>query len=287
MSTQQWLRQFRLTVKGSGGTLIVTDLRIDFNLAKSIGSKQNKAEITVYNLTASHRNQLGDEFDTITLEVGYRDTGYTLLFSGNIRDVKSSQDGASVKSVITCGDGDKAIGKGAVSKTFPAGTKPKEIIDHIVGEMPEVKRGQIKGLDNLPAYKRPVSIFGWAQRALDTLGREHGFYWTIHNGSFEAMKNDEHLDETIMLSKASGLIGSPDITDKGIKAKALLNPSIAPGRRVDVQSDFLDQGRQYGSTDKGGGLFRVADCTYKGSNRDNDYFVEFSANRIQGNKVVK
>lgn len=90
-----------------------------------------------------------------------------------------------------------------------------------------------------------------------------------------------------MLSKDSGLIGTPDITDKGIKAKALINPSIAPGRRVDIQSDFLNEGRQYGKTDNGGGLFRVADCQYTGSNMDNDYYVEFDGNRIQGKKVVK
>ena len=98
MSVRQWWRIVEVTVSGKAGTLTVRDLRIDFNVSKGIGSKQNTATISIWNLTASHRKQLGEEFDKIELKVGYRDGPLSTIFKGNIRDVTHSKDTADVQS---------------------------------------------------------------------------------------------------------------------------------------------------------------------------------------------
>jgi len=278
-----------VTVSGKAGTLTVRDLRIDFEVAKGIGSKQNTATISIWNLTASHRKQMGEEFDKIELKVGYKNGPLSTIFKGNIRDVTHTKETADVKSEMECGDGDEAFSKGAVSKTFPAGTKPKEIVDYLAGEMPGATKGEMKGIDDLPAYKRPVTLFGWSWSEMDKIGREHGFYWSIQNGQVEAVKNDQVLQGTTVLSSETGMLSIPEITDKGVKIKALLNPNIAPGRQIDVRSDFLDEdsGRDKRKTDQGGGIFRVSDVTYSGSTRDVDFYVEAEASRVEGGKVVK
>lgn len=291
--SRQWKRIVRVTLSGKGGSLSVENLKLEFSVKKSLGSKQNEATISIWNLTPSHRAQLGEEFDKIELEAGYEEAGASIIFKGNIREAKHTLEGggggADVKSEIECGDGDKGVNKGAISKTFPKGTKPKKMIEALVKEMPDVELGEMKGIDDLPASKRPTSLFGWSFRRLDDLGRAHAFYWSIQNGRFEAMKNDAHLSETIRLSKDTGLVGSVEITDKGIKCKALLNPRVAPGRVVDVQSGFLDEGSGRGKqpSDRGGGLFRVATCTFSGGNRQEEFYVDLEANRVQGGKVVK
>lgn len=289
MSVRQWKRVAEVTVSGKAGTLTVRDLKIDFSVSKSIGSKQNTATIAVWNLTKSHRRQLGEEFDKIELKVGYQGGPLSTIFKGSIRDVTHTKETADVKSEMDCGDGDEGIGKGAVSKTFPAGTKPKEIIEHIVGEMPETTKGEMRGVDDLPAYKRPVTIYGWGFRELDKLGREHGFYWSIQSGEFQAVKNDQTLQGTTVISKETGMIGIPEVTDKGCKVKALLNPEIAPGRMIDVRSDFLDEasGNDKRKSDDGGGIFRVADVTFSGTTRGDEFYVEAEGNRVEAGKVVK
>lgn len=289
MSYRQWKRVVEVTISGKAGTLTVRDLKIDFSISKSIGSKQNTATIAVWNLTKSHRRQLGEEFDKIEIKAGYLEGPVSTIFKGSIRDVTHTKETADVKSEMECGDGDEGIGKGAVSKTFPAGTKPKAIIEHVVGEMPGTTKGEMKGIDDLPAYKRPVSIYGWGFRELDKLGREHGFYWSIQNGEFQAVKNDQTLTGTTMISKETGMIGIPEVTDKGCKVKALLNPNIAPGRMIDVRSDFLDEasGKDKRKSDDGGGIFRVSEVTFSGTNRGEEFYVDAEGNRVEGGKVVK
>lgn len=289
MGYNQWGRVVIATISGKAGTLTVSDLRIDATGQKGIGSKQNTATIAIWNLTKSHRKQLGEEFDTIELKAGYRNGPIFTVFKGNIRDVTTTQEGADIKSEMECGDGDEGINKGAVSKTFPAGTKPKEIVEYLQKEMPGTTKGEMKGLDGLPAYKRPVSLYGWAFREMDKLGREHGFYWSVQNGQVEAVKNDQVLPSSVVLSKDNGLVEIPEVTDKGIKAKCLLRPDISPGRQVDVRSDFLSEesGEEKSKSDEGGGLYRIAELSFDLTNRGQNFYYEFEANRVEGGKVVK
>jgi len=289
VSVRQWLRRVEVTVSGKAGTLTVRDLKIDFSVSKGIGSKQNTATIAVWNLTKSHRKQLGEEFDKVELKVGYKDGPLSTIFKGNIRDVTHTKETADVKSEMECGDGDEAFSKGAVSKTFPAGTKPKAVVEYLAGEMPGATKGEMKGLDDLPAYRRPITLYGWSWAQMDKIGREHGFYWSIQNGQIEAVKNDQHLQGTTVVSSETGMLGIPEITDKGVKIKALLNPNIAPGRLIDVRSDFLDEksGRDKRKSDEGGGLFRVSDVTFSGTNQGEDFYVEAEGSRVEGGKVVR
>lgn len=289
MTVRQWKRVVEVTVSGKGGSFTARDLKIDFSVSKGIGSKQNTATIAVWNLTASHRKQLGEELDKIELKVGYQGGPLSTIFKGNVRDVTHTKETADVKSEMECGDGDEAFSKGAVSKTFPAGTNPKEIIEYLAGEMPGATKGEMKGIDDLPAYKRPVTLFGWSWSEMDKIGREQGIYWSIQNGQVEAMKSDQALQGTTVVSSETGMIGIPEITDKGVKIKALLNPNIAPGRQIDVRSDFLDEesGRDKRKTDQGGGIFRVSDVTFSGTTRGEEFYVEAEGSRIEGGKVVK
>lgn len=289
MSYNQWGRIVEATITGKAGTLKVDKLKIDATGQKGIGSKQNTATISIWNLTKSHRKQLGEEFDKIELKVGYRDGPLFTIFKGDIRDVTTTLEGADIKSEMECGDGDEGINKGAVSKTFPAGTKPKAIVDYLAGEMPGTTKGEMKGIADLPAYKRPVSLYGWAFREMDKLGREHGFYWSVQNGQVEAVKNDQVLSGTVVLSKDNGLIEIPEITDKGVKVKCLIRPDIAPGRSIDVRSDFLaeESGKEKSKSDEGGGLYRVAELSFDLTNRGQNFYYEVEANRAEAGKVVK
>jgi len=293
---RKWRRIVRLTVSGKGGSAIYEGaqspqdgFKIGFSVTKTIGSKQNTASITIWNLTRSRRNQIGEEFDQLKLEVGYEGSETSVLYEGDIRDVTHEKSSPDVQTTIECGSGDKAIAKGKVSKTFPSGTKPKEIVKHLVKGMPGVELGDTKGLDELPATKRPVTVFGRSSDEMDTLGRQHGFYWSVQNKKVQAVKSDKHLGPSAVVSKETGMIGIPQETDKGVKFKMLLDPKIEPGRAVQVKSDFLDEGsgRDKRDTDAGGGMFRVSQAAFSGDTRADEFYVECEASRIQGDKVTK
>lgn len=291
-------RLILVTVSGSGGTVTfdgsqspMPGFAIGFTCTHSIGSKPNSGTVTIKNLTKGTRNKLGNELDKLTLEVGYEDTGLSLLLKGDIRDVSHTKTEPDILSTIEVGDGDKAFEQGKASKTFPAGTKPKEIVEYLRKQMPGLAKGEIKGLDDLPATKRPTTVYGYAYRELDTLGRQHGFYWSSQNEKFQAIKADEHLGGEILISAETGMKGTPTPTDKGVKVTTLIIPGLAPGKTIRVLSDFLDTGagkdKEKRSTDAGGGIFRIASISYSGNSREDDFNAEIEGNRVAGDKVKK
>lgn len=293
---QYWGRLVRVTVSGKGGEVTFygaqspeAGLAITFSTTLNIGATQNSGTVVITNLSKSRRNQLGEEFDHLKLEVGYQSSGYSLILDGDIRDVTHQKASPDIDSTIEVGDGDKAVENGNVSKTFPTGTKPKDIVNYLAKQLPGVKMGDVKGLDDLPATKRPTILYGRTYRELDTLSREHEFYWSIQNGKFQTVKNDGHLGGNIRVSQEAGLVGIVEPTDKGVKFKTLLNPALLPGKTVDVHSNFLDEtsGRDKKATDDGGGIFRIATTTFSGATRSDEFYSSCEAHRIQADKVKK
>lgn len=290
---KQYLRKIRFTAEGSGGKLIVNpsdeveevQIKVVFDVTKGVSSTANSATIKVYNLKEGHRNALGKELDTITLEAGYIPPGTKkgnvgIIFHGQIRDVEHKRDGVNIVSELSCGDGDKALRKATISKTYKAGTEVKEVVDDIQKELEKqgVKKGEIKLGDKATAFKRPYTVCGSCKRELDTLGRGKDFNWSIQNGALEATPGDGFLGGVVLLTPETGLLNTPSITDNGVKVQALLNPDIRPNRRVRIESQTLEMNSQ----DK---EYRVSECRYSGDNYNGDFIVDITGESIKGGKV--
>lgn len=280
----QWLRLARATLGGIGINYHGGDqLKIEFSISKDIGSSANDATITFYNLRESTRNGVGKELEDVTLEAGYENEGnVAIIFSGQIRDVEHRRNGPDILTAITCGDGDKALRKATTSRSYPKGTKLTTIIDDLQADLE--KQGVAKGEWRFPdgfeekTLKRPFAMCGGCVREMDMLGRSNGFYWSVQNGATEIIPSDDALDQVVFLSKDTGLVGVPTITDNGVKFEALLNPEIRPGRKVQIESEMLEM-------NGAGGLYRVSSVTYAGSNRDGDMLVSGHGEAYSGAKV--
>ena len=80
---RQFGRQFQLDIIGKSDTLVINNLRISFDIDKTINEKPNPATIRVWNLNRSHLNQiLSGAFDKVALSVGYQTL--TQIYSGDI-----------------------------------------------------------------------------------------------------------------------------------------------------------------------------------------------------------
>lgn len=288
---RQFLRKVRLTAKGSTGSLIINpgalqqqELKIEFSISKSISSKQNTGRIKIWNLNEAHRNAIGKELDDIMLEAGYMPPegggNVGIIFSGQMRDVEHKRENEDIITYLSCGDGDKALRRATISKTFKAGTSVEEVVDEIAQQLEKegVKRGETNFPKDLPKFKRPYSMCGSCNRELDRLGRSHGFYWNIQNGAFEVVPGDGFTGGVVVLSSNSGLIDTPTITDNGVKASALLNPEVRPNRRVQIISQVLEMNAE-------GDMYRVSQADYSGDNREGDFKVTIQGEAISGGKV--
>lgn len=288
---QQYLRKVRLKAGGSGGSISINaggtnlhDLKIGFNITKSLSSSQNTATIEIWNLAEASRNGLGKELDDITLEAGYLPPGgggnVGIIFKGQIRDVEHTRSGPDIVTTLSCGEGDKAFRKATIAKTYPAGTKVETVVEDIYAQLEAegIDRGEWKFPDELPPFKRPYTVCGGCKRELDNLGRGKDFYWSVQNGTMEIIPGDGYIGDVVMLSPQTGLIDVPTITDNGVKAKALLNPEIRPNRRVQIKSEVLEMNAENGE-------YRVSECTYAGDNRDGNFTVSITGEAVKGAKV--
>lgn len=286
----QYLRKVRVTFSG-GGSLIINpgglqkhEMKVAFDISKSISSTANSAEVRIWNLNKQHRNAVGKELDEITLEAGYMPpqggSNVGIIFKGQMRDVEHTRDGVDIITTLSCGDGDKAFRRATTSKTFPKGTKVEDVVEELYQQMAKegVNRGEWKFPDNMPPFKRPYSMCGACTTELNTLGRGKKFYWSVQNGTMEIIPSDGYIGGVALISPRTGMIDVPTITDNGIKVAALLNPEIRPNRRVKVESETLEMNAE-------GGEYRVSECSYSGDNMDGDFRVDIHGEAVQGSKV--
>lgn len=286
---RQYLRKAKVVFNGGAltvnpGGMNLHEMKIEFNVSKGLESSQNTASISIWNLKEAHRNAVGKELDDVVLEAGYLPPegggNVGIIFAGQMRDVEHKRDGPDIITTISCGDGDKAFRRATISKTFPAGTKVETVVEEIFKQMEAegLKRGEWKFPDDMPPFKRPYSMCGSCAREMDRLGRSRGFYWSSQNGVMEVVPGDGTIGGVVLISPQSGMVDTPTITDNGVKVSALLNPEIRPGRRVRIESDVLEMNAE-------GGVYRVSQCTFRGSNRDGDFIVEIHGEAVKGGKV--
>lgn len=286
---RQWLRKTRVTFDGGfivnpSDDVMTHELRVAFEVSKGISGSPNKFEIKLWNLNADHRNSIGKELDKVELEAGYvpPEGGGNLstIAKGFVRDVQHDRDGPDIITTVSCGDGDKAQRKSTISKTYPTGTPVKDVVSGIYDEMKkhDVDKGEWKFPDDIRTLKRPYSMCGGCVRELNTLGRSNGFYWSVQNGVMEVIPSDGHLPGEVLINAQSGMIGSPTITDNGVKVKCLLNPAIRPNRTVKVESEVLEMNSQ-------GDTYRVSKVDFSGDNRQGDFIASVHGEAINGDKV--
>lgn len=268
-----WIRKLKVTV----GSVVVEDLRVEFEIQKDIDANPNNAKVRIFNLKKENRKKIKDEFKNITVEGGYEKGVVGLLHVGEIRSVINKREGhTDVVTEITSGDADLNHRFGKINQTFPASaTAPKDLILALYGKMIGVKLGVIQDVDKFPPLKRPYTMAGTVVGEMNKIARHYNLYWSIQNGYLEVISKEKYIDRVHVISKDTGMVGTPDVTELGVHVVTLLNHNIRPKRLIKVISEEEDAS----------GLFRVNECTYLGCNLDGDFFCDIQAARLEDGSV--
>lgn len=288
---QQYLRKVRVTFPGGftinpSGIVTPDELKVGFNVSGGIDGEANTASLELWNLSEAHRNAVGKELDKVTIEAGYVPPigggNLGIIFKGNLRDVEHSRQGQDIITKISCGDGDKAFRKATTSKTFPAGTPVKDVVEEIYNQLAKegIDKGEMKFPKDIDSkkFKRPYTVCGACTTELNTLGRGKGFYWSVQNETFEVIPSDGFLGGVVLISAETGMRDVPTLTDNGVKVSTLLNPEIRPNRRVQIQSSVIEMNAE-------GGIYRVSERSHSGDNMDGDFKTDVHGEAVKGNKV--
>ena len=266
-------RQAQILVGVPGQTgLSIDKLRVKFHVEKTSESSANKATISIYNLSDSHRSIVEGQgaYDdgiwtpgasTITLQVGYlgigkNDSTLGVLCTGSINKVSSERQENDIVTIIECLDGGMALREAVCNTSFGAGKQVSAVVDYLAKLM-AAKYGL--------TYNKPTFLFddqyvsgivlsGSIKDHLDKILPKINMVWSIQNNSIMiSPPKNINSSKAVEISAETGMIGIPikrelSMTETdpsagqptkiitGIEVISLINPLIMPGATIRVIS---------------------------------------------------
>jgi len=257
----RFLRNYELLVRISeDDALQITNLRVDFDIHKSISETLNEGTIRIYNLSRANRDKIKkDESDKksylqVVLKAGYSQT--ETIFQGNITEAFSERQGTDFLTTINCQDGHHDLQNAYTSKTLS-----NSDIEKLITDCKSVQKGKITPMKK---STRPRVYVGSTLDVIKRqIPRDSNFY--IDEEKLYIIKKDEVIDDKIaVVSAETGLLNTPTKKNKELSFVTLLNPAIKLGSRIDLQS--LETSLN--------GVYRVDDIRYTGDSMGGDWMQE-------------
>ena len=232
---RQFGRQFQLDIIGKSDTLVINNLRISFDIDKTINEKPNPATIRVWNLNRSHLNQiLSGAFDKVALSVGYQTL--TQIYSGDITKASVHRHDLDFILTLECADGFRAYTQARITSTLKSGSNDEQILTELSKTLPNVNLGTVE-VTNKRQLPRGKVMNGDTRELLNRLARNSGADWSIQDGELVFLPKNKVLKaEAILISQETGMVNAPEHTDDGLELQCLLNPQLAIGGLVEVKS---------------------------------------------------
>ncbi len=288
--SRQYKRAYELTVISNDGDVrIIKDLRINFEITKSVLSFPNLAKIVIYNPNQDTISLLQKKFTKIVLNAGY-EGDIKLLFKGQLRNAFQGKTSTDRTITIYAGDGERDWQNAAFNKTFTENVSISAAIQDVLKTFKEVTIGTLQGLPTVADKLRGQTLSGSSKDILDQFAEEYGFDWSIQDGEVIITPIEQPLesDEAILISSVTGMLGSPTITEIGADVTSLLNPKLLPNRAFKIESVSADVQlgnlffRDIKKTDAEG-TYKIQEVTFKGDSRDGDWVSSVKGRALNGN----
>ncbi len=286
---KQYKRVYSLTIIPTDGEArVIEDLRVNFEITKSILSFPNLCRLTIYNPNEDTLAALQKKFTKITLNAGYQGD-VKLLFRGEIRNVFQSKASTDRLITIYAGDGERNWQNATFNKTFTENVTISSAIEEVLKSFEEVTVGVVNGLPQVADKLRGQTLSGSSKDILDQFADEYGFDWSIQDGEVIITPTESPLegDEAILVNAATGMIGSPVVTEIGADVTTLLNPRILPNRAFKIESVNADiqLGNLFFRNIKrttAEGTYKIQEVTFKGDSREGEWTSAVKGRSIDG-----
>lgn len=240
-----------------------TGLHVDFRVESGMNGEPGKAKITAYNLGEDTIGRLQAPGALVRLSVGYQGEPARLVFSGTPTKggCKIERRGADLVTEIEAADGAPSYAA-QVRVAFSRPVTVAEVWAEVTRQI-----GAPAGYTmDLPDRQMPrgVTLQGPARDVLGRLAGMVGGEVVIRDGALSLLSRGRASGESaIVFSAAAGnLIGAPSRTDDGVEVKALIAPTMRPGRPFRVTSERIT------------GDFRAESVTFDGSSYGQSFYVQ-------------
>ena len=280
--------------KTGHGLAVNQDFRIKFVVAKTIRETPNHAVIQVFNLSEESDAKTHDEFTSVIVNAGYQDSA-RLLFTGNIRRVWTYKDGVNMITEIRAADGDDDYRNTVVNACFSAGVTDRSILEHLGRKFKTTQLGDTS-LVSTEARKRGKIVIGVGRAEIKRIAQSIDAHWSIQDGVLQFVPFEGTLPEEATVIRAdTGMLKTPEISDKGIKVFCLLNPALKCGGKVKLDNNDLKEKVQKDRDRKPGakphkektltklspdGIYRIDKIIHRGDTREREWVSEVTCTSL-------
>ncbi len=264
-------RAWRVTIDN----VQLEQLAVKFNVTKTLKPEPNKLELSVYNLAESTRHRLKKSDSYVVLEAGYAGS-MGVVFSGDARRISDYREGPDWILRVEAGDAEKAIRTKRVSKSFAPGVNVGDVLGELAKSLgipadralARLKKSDYKG--GLNQFANGFAFAGPAYPELARQLRHVGLTPSVQDGELQILATNETTQHAaLVVGPDTGLIGSPQVKeDKTLAFKTLLQTSLAPGRRVVLDSASIK------------GTYRIESITYNGDSNGNEWSCDCEGKEI-------
>jgi hypothetical protein len=245
-SGNQWLRKVGLIAGNSGKVLDLSQLEIEFTVKAGDFEAPNTAIIRMFNPQPSTIHSIQTEYTQVSLQAGYKQGNYGVIFSGDIMQVKTGKlDNTTRYLDILASDGDIFHSFGFINKITSPNQPNSAHVDNLVAAAtangvqvdPSAKQALAATGGVLPRGK---VAFGFASSSFSDAAARAGCTWWIENGVLKAMPLTGYLPgEAVIINSTTGQIGVPEATEQGVNVRTLLNPLIKIGNTIKLNNDEI------------------------------------------------
>ena len=230
-----WQRSYFLEVGNEGEVLKLSSdfgpaARVAFNVVISPDGLQALANITIYGLGRESRQAVYEQYDRVKLSAGYIEN-VALIFDGVIQNVAVGRDGAETFVTMYCRSTGREWEDAYINRTWGGRTPAVDVIRGVAqtfGYQVEL----VGNFDDLPPLINGETLSMSSKQAMRMLSKRYGFSWVVRNFQVIIARLDEYTEETWDISADTGMVGSPQIRERGIDVRVKMNPRINPFDRM-------------------------------------------------------
>ena len=212
-------------------------LRMSFEFTKSISEDANRGLFRVYNLSRNTRS-LVETAVRAGIEAGYQDLSKSVEGAVTAFSHEKTEQGDTITQIEIMDGVDQ--NQTEINETFAPGTSWRDIFSTLItriGSDPAGFLTEAVGGDLDDTVDNGLTISGNGIDELNNLAKSRNIEWFRDDGIIKAMKGGGSLlEEVVVLSEITGLLGVPHKTEDGLKVVSLLNTKINPGRQLDINS---------------------------------------------------
>ena len=256
-----------------GGKKRLEGISVDYSVTKSSGSAMNEAEIKIANLSKEDRDYLVTATSPlqrprqkkfVTIFAGYQSTGVTRRFTGDIVSATVSQP-PDIWLTMKAKTGYHAKGD-IMSRSAPAQSNLSGLAEGVAADL---------GLTlDFQATDKGIANYSHTGAAFSQVGK------LGQSGAVDAYIDDDRLvikdrgkglsGRLRKLSEKTGMIGIPEVDEKGVKVKMLMDPHTTVGSVIEVESKLNPAAN---------GRFTVFKLKENCSLRNTPFYLEVEATR--------